>query len=237
MRPLLSVLFVLLFTTVRATDAAPEPFVSLFYARYDADFYDRQAEDWKAIATGDCATDEAWWHYYKTARYSNRFANAKNCLLANFNTFLLLTIEDVLPNPHGPTSLTDRQIDALIAANQELVNTGCENVAKVAADGGIVTVHTGAYSPNDYGLYNMAGNAAEMLAEDGKIMGGSWLDPLNHMRKSSRCTTRSLFPGRRPLSATARSATRYWWRYPRWSTWRWWIRCTYRCRWGGRGWR
>lgn len=30
------------------------------------------------------------------------------------------------------------------------------------------------YSPNDYGLYNMSGNAAEMTSEKGDIKGGSW---------------------------------------------------------------
>lgn len=32
------------------------------------------------------------------------------------------------------------------------------------------------YYPNDYGLYNMCGNAAEMIAEKGISMGGSWND-------------------------------------------------------------
>lgn len=51
----------------------PEPFVSILHASHPGEFYDRQAAQWEAIATGDCATDEAWWHYYKTAHYSNRF--------------------------------------------------------------------------------------------------------------------------------------------------------------------
>ena len=33
------------------------------------------------------------------------------------------------------------------------------------------------YFPNDFGLYNMAGNVAEMTAEKGLAKGGSWKDP------------------------------------------------------------
>ena len=32
------------------------------------------------------------------------------------------------------------------------------------------------FYPNDYGLYNMCGNAAEMIIEKGIAMGGSWND-------------------------------------------------------------
>ncbi len=33
------------------------------------------------------------------------------------------------------------------------------------------------YEPNNYGLYNMAGNAAELVAKDSVAMGGSWRSP------------------------------------------------------------
>jgi len=38
------------------------------------------------------------------------------------------------------------------------------------------TVNVGAYFPNDFGLYNMSGNAAEMTDSAGVCMGGSWQD-------------------------------------------------------------
>lgn len=41
-------------------------------------------------------------------------------------------------------------------------------------DGGLYTVLVDAYFPNNYGLYNTSGNVAEMLAQKGKAMGGSW---------------------------------------------------------------
>lgn len=41
------------------------------------------------------------------------------------------------------------------------------------------------YWPNKYGLYNMSGNVAEMIAEKGKTKGGSWLDKAEAMKIES----------------------------------------------------
>ncbi|MEM6769512.1 MAG: hypothetical protein AAF597_02910, partial [Bacteroidota bacterium] len=89
MRFLFSGLFVLLSWSLFATGSPcaedaplPAPFVSLMYARHPGSFYDKQAEDWKAIATGPCSTDGAWWQYYKTAHYSNRFGSGEHDLAA-----------------------------------------------------------------------------------------------------------------------------------------------------------
>lgn len=38
------------------------------------------------------------------------------------------------------------------------------------------TAEVKSFYPNDYGLYNMCGNAAEMISEKGICMGGSWND-------------------------------------------------------------
>jgi len=43
-------------------------------------------------------------------------------------------------------------------------------------DGGLFPVNTSAYFPNDFGLYNMSGNVAEMVDTKGIAMGGSWQD-------------------------------------------------------------
>jgi len=42
------------------------------------------------------------------------------------------------------------------------------------ADGAEFTCQVRAYFPNDFGLYNLSGNAAEMLSEPGITAGGSW---------------------------------------------------------------
>ena len=36
------------------------------------------------------------------------------------------------------------------------------------------TAPVATYYPNDYGLFNMSGNVAEMLSEPGQTKGGSW---------------------------------------------------------------
>jgi len=43
-------------------------------------------------------------------------------------------------------------------------------------DGGFFLVNTDAYFPNDYGLYCLSGNAAEMVAGGQIVVGGSWQD-------------------------------------------------------------
>lgn len=40
----------------------------------------------------------------------------------------------------------------------------------------LVTVNVKSFYPNDYGLYNMCGNAGEMISEKGICLGGSWND-------------------------------------------------------------
>jgi len=81
MRPLLTALFLAILHALVAAPATeaevafPKPFVSAMHERHDGDFYDRQAADWQAFAKGGCATPESWFHYYKTAHYSNRFGS------------------------------------------------------------------------------------------------------------------------------------------------------------------
>lgn len=49
-------------------------------------------------------------------------------------------------------------------------------------DNADITAPSKSYWPNKYGLYNMSGNVAEMFAERGKTMGGSWLDSAEAMK-------------------------------------------------------
>lgn len=48
-----------------------------------------------------------------------------------------------------------------------------------------ITAPVESYKPNGYGLYNISGNVAEMVAEEGKAKGGSWLDPEQALRIDS----------------------------------------------------
>lgn len=50
----------------------------------------------------------------------------------------------------------------------------CESATE---DGAVFPVRADSYFPNDYGLYGMAGNVAEMVNEKGIAKGGSWNTP------------------------------------------------------------
>lgn len=43
--------------------------------------------------------------------------------------------------------------------------------------GGSITLQAKSFKPNDWGLYNVCGNVAEMICEKGIAMGGSWNNP------------------------------------------------------------
>lgn len=65
---------------------------------------------------------------------------------------------------------------------------------KLEIDGGIpnpakeyfTTAKVKSYYPNKFGVYNMAGNVAELISDDTLAMGGSWLDPGGDIRVMSR---------------------------------------------------
>lgn len=58
-------------------------------------------------------------------------------------------------------------------------------VAGTLSDNADITAPVDSYWPNGYGIYNMSGNVAEMIAEKGKTMGGSWLDRAETMKIGS----------------------------------------------------
>lgn len=58
-----------------------------------------------------------------------------------------------------------------------LVNESCDTCAvhtNTCADGGFFPVPVASYFPNNFGLYNVSGNVAEMVQEPGIAKGGSW---------------------------------------------------------------
>lgn len=65
-------------------------------------------------------------------------------------------------------------------------------VPKVAGDRFSMMGHVGSYFPNNIGLYDVVGNVAEMIDQNGKACGGSW----NHL--PGECTIRSVATYVRP---------------------------------------
>ena len=65
----------------------------------------------------------------------------------------------------------------------------------------LITDKVDAYSPNDFGLYNVCGNVAEMIYADEKAVGGSWFDPGFDVRVESftNISEASPYVGFRPV--------------------------------------
>lgn len=68
-------------------------------------------------------------------------------------------------------------------------------------EGDFYTTNVKSFYPNDYGLYNMCGNAAEMINESGIAMGGSWNDYGGdvHIKSEAVYETASSTIGFRPI--------------------------------------
>lgn len=65
----------------------------------------------------------------------------------------------------------------------------------------IITMDIFSFAPNIFGLYNMSGNVAEMISEEGKTKGGSWNSTENLVKIDAieKYTAPSVFVGFRPV--------------------------------------
>ena len=115
-----------------------------------------QQYEWLSAANGN----------FKNITYSwggNRLRNAKGCYLANFNTY-------------GPESITYNQKKDRFEVVENL---------KVKEEGlFFLTAPVDSYSPSQLDIYNLNGNAAEMVTEN-LAFGGSWFSPGYDIRNES----------------------------------------------------
>ncbi|MEO0340202.1 MAG: SUMF1/EgtB/PvdO family nonheme iron enzyme [Bacteroidota bacterium] len=82
-----------------------------------------------------------------------------------------------------------------------LLNFNHDEAEEIGADGGVYTLPATAYFPNDYGLYQMSGNVAEMTS-DGSAMGGHWFSKsIEEVKTTSKASFlgSSPFVGFRPV--------------------------------------
>jgi formylglycine-generating enzyme required for sulfatase activity len=86
--------------------------------------------------------------------------------------------EDNTVYPWCGTKLVNKKGQHLCNYRQPGVHMGISGKVSDNAD---ITAPVESYWPNDYGLYNMSGNAAEMVSAKGISKGGSWADPAEHM--------------------------------------------------------
>lgn len=90
------------------------------------------------------------------------YTNAKGCYLANF-----WALTDTIPD--NPATKAN------------------ESLGGAPADGGMFTVGVNSYVPNDFGLFNMSGNVAEMVEYHNDnyspgALGGGWFSPAEEIR-------------------------------------------------------
>ncbi|MBK8613942.1 MAG: SUMF1/EgtB/PvdO family nonheme iron enzyme [Flavobacteriales bacterium] len=119
-----------------------------------------------------------WWYAANGGHHKATYAwggpalrNVKGCTLANYRQ---VGDENVRRDP--------------VSGNVLVVVEHPVNLMGVAgsySDNAAITAPVHAYSPNDFGLYNMNGNVAEMLAEPGQAAGGSWRSPGYDVRNES----------------------------------------------------
>ena len=110
-------------------------------------FYLPSEEEWMMAARANSEEHAS----YPWGGFYNQ--NEKGCYLNNFNPYLVsLSQEEAI---FGPV----------------------EDAESPGEDGGYFTVPIDSYFPNDFGLYNMSGNVAEMTDVASQTKGGGWQDP------------------------------------------------------------
>lgn len=93
--------------------------------------------------------------------------NSRGCYLYNFRV------------------VGDHRIDFNDSTKKYIVHNNTSKTAIGSLDGGLITTEIHSYFPNKFGLYNMSGNVAELIADDNKAMGGSWLSTGYNIRLDS----------------------------------------------------
>lgn len=107
-------------------------------------------EEWmRAARAGRGDAPYPWGGYF--------FRNSKGCYLANY-----YSKEPCGNCPSQTSPMTDVKDVSLLKPESN--------------DGGFFPVKVDSYYPNDFGLYAISGNVAEMIEQPGKAKGGSWQD-------------------------------------------------------------
>lgn len=110
--------------------------------------------------------------------------NAKGCYLANFkpgkDTSLTCDSWNKLKDVKDGDSLV-QFIKTMDDARLPIFNNN-----PYSDDGGLYTVNVNSYAPNDFGLYCISGNIAEMVIDDESkqpmTKGGSWMSPMHELQ-------------------------------------------------------
>ncbi len=134
------------------------------YCEWLTDFYNQLPDKKYKKARFRLPTDMEWEKSARGGRVGNTFPwggpysrNSKGCFLANYNPLPDAFVKD--------DSLAKNFYRKLMPYD----SSKSRNV-----DGAEFTAPVKSYFPNDFGLYNCSGNAAEMTQTPGITLGGSW---------------------------------------------------------------
>ena len=113
--------------------------------------------------------------------WAGRYMRASNCdMMANCSNF---GTEGVYRDTLYEKDVNGEFKEVYIYRASRYDYMGAAGALNDAAD---ITAPAISYWPNNYGLYNMAGNICEMVAEVGITHGGSWRDPGAYLQNSAR---------------------------------------------------
>jgi formylglycine-generating enzyme required for sulfatase activity len=127
--------------------------------------------EWMAAArAGRKDVPYPWGGYY--------VRNSKGCYLGNYNTTEPCGDCPGQTSPYSVSTGNDNAGEVLNSATKTSVNADATDKQGLhdSNDGGFFSVPVTSYYPNDFGLYAISGNVAEMISEAGKTKGGSWQD-------------------------------------------------------------
>jgi len=100
----------------------------------------------------------------------NSLTNAKGCALANYARIGSENIHFNAETSHYEVITDKNKMVYPLQAGNSLAD---------------VTAQVNAFSPNDFGIYNLNGNVAEMIDKPGIAVGGSWRSPGYDIRNES----------------------------------------------------
>lgn len=120
--------------------------------------------EWIRAARGDK-------HFYKYAWGGSVLRNARGCALCNYRN---IGDEAISRNA------TENGFEVIPDESGSIMG-----VAGYLSDNAAILAPVHAYSANDFGVFNMNGNAREMTYENGLAVGGSWRDPGYDVRNES----------------------------------------------------
>lgn len=172
-------------TLVWRSNGYHEPYVE-YYFRHPA------YKDYPVVGVSyEQANDYCKW-ISKVYNKSLKTSNCKNCMYDSIQFRLPTEKEwEYAAKGGNPNAVLPWKEDGFRNQSKKYKGNMLANFVRAAGDHIInekadVTAPVFSYWPNEYGLYNMAGNVAEMVSEKGISKGGSWKNKAHELKISHK---------------------------------------------------